>query len=468
MAPNPRVALAGVVVVAVVGGLAVGASSFLSGGPGPPSDAGPASPSPTTTAGQQTTGPTPTAGAPTASPTTSTETRTPATRTPTPEPTPTPTPTPVDSDEDGLTYIREAELGTDPTSADTDGDGLDDAREVELGTSPLTADTDADGLEDGRELEVGTDPLVADTDGDNLDDGRELEVGTDPTEIDTDDDQLLDGWEVRGRIPGRGTPLPNASATRMDIYARVAYGTFTQTLTDRDLNIIEQEFRRMDVANPDGSTGITLHLGDNPPHGGILNRSINVTGPGASFESLREALYTDELLGNRTGVYHLVVVGHVDPADGYAEAPGLFSVVDERVALERRDKLPGDRAIVVHELLHNVVGDFTVANGTQESPADRPGYHYETAGFLRSHAGNFSAPWAPYLGFATQRELAVKGLKAPAGDGFPPAGRSPYGGDVVAADGATGSDGLAARVRAATRGAVDERFVRATSRRATH
>jgi hypothetical protein len=43
-----------------------------------------------------------------------------------------------DQDEDGLTDIREAELGTDPNVADTDGDGDSDSAEVSAGTSPTS------------------------------------------------------------------------------------------------------------------------------------------------------------------------------------------------------------------------------------------------------------------------------------------------------------------------------------------
>jgi hypothetical protein len=41
-----------------------------------------------------------------------------------------------DQDEDGLTDIREAEVGTDPNVADTDGDGDSDSAEISAGTSP--------------------------------------------------------------------------------------------------------------------------------------------------------------------------------------------------------------------------------------------------------------------------------------------------------------------------------------------
>jgi len=74
------------------------------------------------------------------------------------EETPTEAPT-ADRDKDGLSDIREAELGTSPTSPDTDEDGLFDREEVEVyETDPLNPDTDGDGYEDGSEVENGYNP----------------------------------------------------------------------------------------------------------------------------------------------------------------------------------------------------------------------------------------------------------------------------------------------------------------------
>ena len=73
------------------------------------------------------------------------ETSVPAAVTPTP---PAPAPAPVvevDTDKDGLTDVREAQLGTSPAKADTDGDGLFDKEEVETyRTDPNNSDTDGD------------------------------------------------------------------------------------------------------------------------------------------------------------------------------------------------------------------------------------------------------------------------------------------------------------------------------------
>lgn len=66
-------------------------------------------------------------------------------------------------------------------SFDTDRDGLSDVRETELGTSPRISDTDADGLSDYEEVKTWkTDPLDPDTDGDTYLDGDEVSNGYDP------------------------------------------------------------------------------------------------------------------------------------------------------------------------------------------------------------------------------------------------------------------------------------------------
>lgn len=71
----------------------------------------------------------------------------------------------IDTDGDGLSDIREKELGTDPLNPDTDGDGLTDGEEVlKYKTDPLNPDTDFGGIKDGIEVLNGADPLDADDD----------------------------------------------------------------------------------------------------------------------------------------------------------------------------------------------------------------------------------------------------------------------------------------------------------------
>ena len=67
------------------------------------------------------------------------------------EPLPPPLLADEDSDGDGLTDVRELELGTDPENRDTDDDGLEDGDEIGLGSSPTNPDTDGDGVPDGSD-----------------------------------------------------------------------------------------------------------------------------------------------------------------------------------------------------------------------------------------------------------------------------------------------------------------------------
>ena len=269
-----------------------------------------------------------------------------------------------DTDGDGLVDGRELDLGTDPTDPDTDGDGVDDGRELDRGTSPLALDADGDGLADERELELGTDPFDADSDDDGLADRRELGLGTDPTDPDTDGDGLEDGWETEGELPS-GAPLPDSDPTAMDIYVQVDYAPGADSKSERFYERIESEFAGMPVENPSGDSGIRLHVRD----GGTINDTATYTGE--NFWTLRERYYRDRL-GARAGAYHQVVVTDFAGSEvGYGEVGGEFALV----AADARDAV--QYHVVVHELLHNVVGPV-------EAPGacDRDPHHYCEGGWL--------------------------------------------------------------------------------------
>jgi hypothetical protein len=275
-------------------------------------------------------------------------------------------PTRPDTDGDNVTDGRELDLGTDPTASDTDGDGLDDARELELGTDPTAADTDGDGLDDARELELGTDPTAADTDDDRLADARELVVGTDPLAADSDGDGLLDGWERRGETPD-GVALPGADPLAKDVYVQVDYARSAERPGDASLGAVADEFGAMPVENPDGSTGIAVHVRD----GGRVNRSVSFTGERSNFWTLKERYYRSEL-GARAGVYHQVLVADFESDQvGYGEVGGEFSVVAADLGNETRQR------VVVHELLHNVVGRVEAQGVCPDDPK-----HYCRGGYL--------------------------------------------------------------------------------------
>jgi len=116
-----------------------------------------------------------------------------------------------DSDGDGLSDYMEDFLKTDKNSKDSDKDGLNDGFEFKyLDTDLLKKDTDGNGISDAdedfdkdglsniKEQEVGTNPASVDSDGDNLTDYEEVtKYHTNPLAIDTDKDEIYDDDEIK-------------------------------------------------------------------------------------------------------------------------------------------------------------------------------------------------------------------------------------------------------------------------------
>ncbi len=307
-------------------------------------------------------------------------------------------------DSDGVPPVREFQDGTDPFDGDTDGDGLSDSYEPDFGSDPLVADTDGDGLTDGEERAGtrffggvdesaysdgvpewnGSDPTATDTDGDGLTDGAEASAGLDPTATDsdrdgladpeeragptdpaspdTDGDNYRDGWEVAGETD-TGAALPGADPLHKDLYVQVTYlrGVDHET-PPRVFDRVEAWFADMPVQNPDGETGVAVHFATGDRYSGPIDRSIDEwtksngqpTAGVSGFMAMRE-FYNREVMGPRTGSYHLLVFPGPDvPVRGSGNAGG------SKVALVTPWRGAGDDArrkahTVTHELLHTVV-----------------------------------------------------------------------------------------------------------------
>jgi Bacterial TSP3 repeat len=113
---------------------------------------------------------------------------------------------------------------------------------------------------------------ATDSDGDGLSDSEETLLGSDPVVADTDGDALLDGWEVNG-VNGIDLAALGASARHKDIFVEMDFmvrASATNGLGPNAavLDAIREAFATAPVANPDGSTGINIHLieGEEVPH----------------------------------------------------------------------------------------------------------------------------------------------------------------------------------------------------------
>lgn len=273
---------------------------------------------------------------------------------------------------------------TGGTDADTgradslDTDGADD----EVDTN--APDADGDGVADATERDAGTDPTDVDTDGDGLPDGLELRIGTDPTNPDTDGDGLSDSLEY----DGAGASLPDSDPLRKDIYVRIDYARGVAPI-DGLGERVRAAFAEMPVENPDGTTGVAVHV----RRGRISNGSATFTG--GNFWDLKSAYY-DRRLGQRAGLsHHVVVTEFGTDSVGYGEVGGKFSVVAASTDNVTR------RNVVVHELLHNVVGEIEAEGVCPSDPA-----HYCAGGWLSHDVG----PDDTYLPRPIARQIEREGF----------------------------------------------------------
>jgi hypothetical protein len=112
--------------------------------------------------------------------------------------------------------------------------------------------------------EAAAPEAAADRDLDGLTDGEEATLGTDPANPDTDGDALLDGWEVMG-VNGIDLPGKGASPLHKDIFVEMVYmerASASNGLAPSDsvLRAIVAAFAASPVTNPDGATGVNIHL----------------------------------------------------------------------------------------------------------------------------------------------------------------------------------------------------------------
>jgi len=187
---------------------------------------------------------------------------------------------------------------------------------------------------------------ASDPDADGLITAIEEDLGTDPERASTAGDGLFDGWKYEGETPA-GCSLPDASVGRMDLYVQVLYAPHAEPLTDDEKATLRKWWSEFDVGNPDGSTGINLHIVDGPNGGRLASQP----GKKSVFEYRRE-YYTKEYMNERHDVYHLALFADLADStlDGQAIRGGKVSVTTP--GLSPHEKL----LVFSHELLHNVVG----------------------------------------------------------------------------------------------------------------
>jgi hypothetical protein len=198
---------------------------------------------------------------------------------------------------------------------------------------------------------------IAEMDGDAVDLSKEATADGEPVaegdlprpSPDRDGDRLLDDWERAGETPD-GVPLPNASVGRKDLYVQVLYGKGIEPLDESERAALRSIWAEMPVENPDGSTGISLHVVDERR----LDRSVSAYEPDG--ETIRSRYDSDHLQG-ATCVYYQTTFGEIThPQMGGRGALGGYVSVVDGTATTVNDGRTDRVAFLTHELLHNTAG----------------------------------------------------------------------------------------------------------------
>jgi hypothetical protein len=165
---------------------------------------------------------------------------------------------------------------------------------------------------------------------------------------DRDGDRLRDDWERAGETPD-GVALPNASVGRKDLYLQVLYGEGIEPLGETERRELRRIWAEMPVENPDGSTGVSLHIVEERR----LDREVKTTAP----KDIVRSRYDGEHLGSAKCVYYQTTFGDFAGSDtsGYAVLGDYASVVDGTETTTRTGQ-SARILVLTHELLHNTAG----------------------------------------------------------------------------------------------------------------
>ena len=201
-------------------------------------------------------------------------------------------------------------------------------------------------------------------------------VGGAPATGDTDGDALLDCWETDGiDADGDGVVdlvLPDADPMRADVYVEIDFMT-GQAPIPAGLDSVVAAFANSPVMNPDGSTGVTLHLevdddvpfvqtvafGDPPDPGSVEYNEIKRQFFGTAAERADAANFAQARRARSFAYrYALFAFDQQDTPDagGIAELSGndlLMSLGDFAQADAGRRQLR-EEGTFMHELGHNL------------------------------------------------------------------------------------------------------------------
>lgn len=204
------------------------------------------------------------------------------------------------------------------------------------------------------------------SDGPNLTDGPQYQVRA-PAATDTDGDSLPDTWETNGYdANGDGVidvnlPAMGATPNHKDLFVEMDYmsGRLASTAA---LDRIVQVFATAPVSNPDGSTGVRIHLDAGSARGTAYNlgggNQVTYDADLNPSASQTNAIKAANFASVRKAVFHYMIWG--DSYDGGCSSGQAFNIPNDTFIVTVGPKCSWNATdnynvgTFVHELGHNI------------------------------------------------------------------------------------------------------------------
>jgi hypothetical protein len=207
-----------------------------------------------------------------------------------------------------------------------------------------------------------------DSDGDSIcDEAEESFYDTNPYNSDTDGDSISDAAELFG---SNGVDLPffGADPTRKDLFIEADYYPGLAPYPAA-INIVRGAFENAPVGNPDGSSGISLHIDVNQQ---IANADVNnnLSPLWADFDVIKNRYFDSR----RSPFFHYVLFANEFESNGSSGSsrsiPGHDFVVTLGTFTVRGGTLLQQAGTLMHEFGHNL----GLLHGGDENANFKPNY----------------------------------------------------------------------------------------------